>query len=282
MKRLQSRYGTNAFLFLDEDFCINRKRLAEFIELAKQEGLKFHGRIWTRVSYFRQGSFRQMIPKMEEAGICSIAMGAESGSQRVLDYIRKDIKKEDILLAAKELSATGMTPRFSFIAGMEGETRRETVSTYKLCGELLGMNPRTDIAGPFTFRYYPGSPIFSSMVEKYGIELPGSIEEWKGVLNADGSLRVDSKDWTWPGFSRYAESMNNYISLCSWRLNRPDSRTGLISRIMRKIILWRISTGEHLYAIDYYLFRFIKALKAIMRPVPRLAGRFETKEESAT
>lgn len=264
IKRLQSRYGANAFLFLDEDFCINRKRLVEFIQLVKDEGIKFSARIWARVSYFKHEWFKNLIPEMEKIGISSIAMGAESGSQRMLDYISKDIKLDDIICAAKELSKVNITPRFSFIAGIAGEKKEETIATYKLCGELLRMNPRTDIAGPFTFRYYPGSPIFNRMIEEYNIKLPQSIEDWNGSLNNDGSLIVDVKRWTWPGFSKYTEIMYTYIDKYIYTLNRPVYRDKAIAGIIKKILLWRLARGEYFYMVDYYLFKFLKKTRGFV------------------
>jgi len=265
MKRLQSEYGANGFLFLDEDFCINRKRLAEFIDLVKEKGIDFSGRIWTRVSYFRQEAFRKTMRELEGIGIRSIAMGAESGSQKILDYIKKDIKLDDITFAAKELSGGKITPRFSFITGMEGEKKEDTIATYKLCRDLLAANPRVDIAGPFIFRYYPGSPIFAEMVEKYNIHIPQSIDEWRKALNDDGSLSIDSQQWTWPGFSRYSESMHDYITTYAYVLNKPFYREKTLFKILKKMILWRISCGEHLYVLDYYFFKILKKMRSLFK-----------------
>ena len=255
IKRLQSFYGANAFLFLDEDFCINKKRLKEFLQSVKDGGFKFSARIWARVSYFKNESFKCMIPEMEKAGIKSIAMGAESGSQNMLDYMCKDIKTDDIVCAAEELRSVNITPRFSFMVGLAGEKKEETISTYKLCGELLRINPRTDIAGPFAFRYYPGSPIFSRMVKDYNIKLPQSIEDWNGSLNNDGSLILDARRWTWPGFSRYSEAMYTYIDNYMYTLNKPVHRNSLLVKILKKILLWRLARGEYFYFVDYYLFK---------------------------
>lgn len=267
IQRLQSLYQVNAFLFLDEDFCINKKRLAEFIELVKKKNIKFYGRIWSRVSYFKQDSFKKIIPEMEKIGIRSIAMGAESGSQRILDYLCKEIKVEDIACAAKELYKTEITPRFSFIAGLDGEKKSETLATYKLCAKLLKLNPRTDIAGPFIFRYYPGSPIFNQMVEKYKINLPQSIETWKGALNDDGSIIVDTQQWTWRGFLKYSESMHNYIALYVQVLNKPAYRDKLPIRFLKKILLWRLANGEYGYIMEYYFFRFFKKSKKFLSTI---------------
>lgn len=265
IKRLQYYYDANAFLFLDEDFCIDKRRLSEFIQRVKDEKLKFYGRIWTRVSYFRQEGFLNLIPEMERIGIKSIAMGAESASQRILNYICKDIKCSDIVVATKELSKTQITPRLSFIVGIDGEKRKETAATYKMCAQLLKINPRTDIAGPFTFRYYPGSPIFQEMVKKYNITLPQHIEDWKDSLNDDGSLTVDSTDWTWPGFYKYSYSMNKYLTLYMYFLNHPGYRNNNLVKLIKKLVIWRLESGEYGYDFDYLFFQNIKKLRVFLK-----------------
>lgn len=267
IKRLQANYGANAFLFLDEDFCINKKRLKEFIQIVKDQKLEFSARIWTRVSYFKNESFRKLVPEMEKIGIKSIAMGAESGSQRMLDNIKKDIKCEDILCAAHELSNVSITPRFSFMVGLEDEKKDETVATYKLCGKLIKANARTDIAGPFIFRYYPGSPMFNRIIEKYNIQIPETIEQWESVLNVDGSLIVNTELWTWPGFKKYSKAMNDYITLCSNKLNTPDSRNRLATKVIKSMILWRLEYGHFLYSVDYYVLQFARKIKRFLKGI---------------
>lgn len=274
MKRLQSSYGANAFLFLDEDFCIDKKRLAKFIQLVKDENIKFAGRIWSRVSYFKQDSFKKLVPEMEQIGIRSIAMGAESGSSRILDYLCKDIDPDDVVCAANELSKFDITSRVSFMVGFDGESKQETIASYKLCADLFRINPRTDIAGPFVFRYYPGSPIFNQMVKKYNLKVPQAITEWEGTLNDDGSLIVDTQQWTWPGFLKYTSSMCKYISLYTFLLNKPAYRNNFFIKIIKKLILWRLSNGEHFYSLDYYLIMFLKKIKKSISKLPFITKFF--------
>lgn len=131
-------YGANAFILYDEDFIISKKRLEEFLSIIEEEKLEFYFRVWGRVSYFRENYLNSaMIERLEKCGIRSIAMGAESGPQRVLDIIDKGIKVDEILASARMLSGTKITPRYSFIVGLDGETKEDTLMTYDLCVKLL-------------------------------------------------------------------------------------------------------------------------------------------------
>jgi len=58
IKRLQTNYGANAFLFLDEDFCINKNRLKEFIQRLLARGYvsldkKGAIRLLSNIDFFR-------------------------------------------------------------------------------------------------------------------------------------------------------------------------------------------------------------------------------------
>lgn len=276
IKRLKSAYGANAFLFYDEDFCIDKKRLKEFIELAKGENIKFSCRIWSRVSYFKQDGFKRLVPEMKSIGIGSITMGAESGSQRVLDYMKKDIKLEDIICAAEEVSKAGMMPRFSFIAGIFGERKEETAATYRLCSRLFRISDLLDIPLPSVYRAFPGSPIFNEIVDRYNIKLPAAIEEWEDVMNDDGSLIMDARKWTWPGLVKYHENMRSYIALYTKVRDKGYSGIGLLDAAVRQLALWRLARGVYGYNIDYYMFRYIRGLKGI------LSKRFRKEKAAAS
>ena len=183
IKKLIKKYGANTFIFYDEDFFINKKRLLEFLDLVERENLKFFWRAWARVDYFNNKYIdRDLVLRLEKCGLRSIVMGGESGSQKVLDIIKKGIKVKNILHSAKMLDGTMITPRYSFIIGLEGEEKDDTKKTYKLCADLIDANQQVDIAGPFIFRYYPGSPIFDSIVKNYNIEIPQKVEDRKSVV----------------------------------------------------------------------------------------------------
>ncbi|MBF0483590.1 MAG: B12-binding domain-containing radical SAM protein [Candidatus Omnitrophica bacterium] len=270
IKRLQKTYGANTFWFLDEDFFINRERLEKLVVLVKKENLKFLARTWVRVSYFSNPNYKDCIANLESIGIRSLAMGAESGSQKMLDFLCKGIKVEDIVAAVKSLSNTRIMPRLSFMIGLDTETKDDVMKTYKLCGKLMKINERTDIAGPYVYRYHPGSPMFNSLLKKHNITLPSAIEEWDSMLNDDGSLKVGAQKYCWPGFLKYQEAMNTYIILCCEVFRQSNLRNKKLIKIMRSFFIWRLMHCEHLYIIDYYFFKILKGLRVFIKKVKKI------------
>jgi radical SAM superfamily enzyme YgiQ (UPF0313 family) len=264
IKKLQENYGANTFIFYDEDFFINKRRLFEFLDLIERENLKFFWRAWARVDYFNNKYIdRDLVLRLERCGLRSIVMGGESGSQKVLDIIKKGIKVENILHSAKMLDGTMITPRYSFIIGLEGEEKADTEKTYKLCADLIDANRKVDIAGPFIFRYYPGSPIFDNIIKNYSIEVPQKVEDWKSYLSGEGYLKIDEMPWVWHGCIETATILNKAMLVYAMLRNIDN----FMSKLMKRIIMWRIRNlyiklPVELFAFDLMKWAYRKYLKA--------------------
>ena len=255
IKKLIKKYGANTFIFYDEDFFINKKRLLEFLDLVERENLKFFWRAWARVDYFNNKYIDQdLVLRLEKCGLRSIVMGGESGSQKVLDIIKKGIKVENILHSAKMLDGTMITPRYSFIIGMEGEGKDDTKKTYKLCADLIDANQKVDIAGPFIFRYYPGSPMFDSIIKNYKIETPQKVEDWKSSLSREGYLEIDEMPWVWHGCIETATILNKEMYFLAALRNIDNT----ISKLVKRIIMWRIRNLFIKVPVELYAYELMK------------------------
>lgn len=255
IKKLKENYGANTFIFYDEDFFINKKRLLEFLDLVEVENLKFFWRAWARVDYFNNKYInRALVLRLEKCGLRSIVMGGESGSQKVLDMIKKGIKVENILRSAKMLDGVMITPRYSFMVGLEGEEKDDTKKTYKLVADLIDTNQRVDIAGPVIFRYYPGSPIFDRIIKNYNIEIPRKIEDWESSLSEEGYLEIDKMPWIWNGCIRISTILNNEILIYARLRNINHS----ISKLVKGIIRWRVKNLFIKFPIELYVYGLIK------------------------
>lgn len=264
IKKLQKKYSTNAFIFYDEDFLISKKRLLEFLDLIEKDNLQFYWRIWGRVNYFRENYLnKDLVLRLERCGLRSIAMGAESGSQEIIDLIEKRIKVENIIDSARMLKPTKITPRYSFIVGLDGEQKKDTKLTYKLCAELMTTNNRTDIAGPFIFRYYPGSPIFDRIISKYNIKIPEKIADWTTALSKEGFLELKEMPWTWNGLEKYIETLNRDILIYD-KLRRTNI---ILGKLINRIIQWRLKKFNINFPIEVYTYDFLKNIYHIAKKI---------------
>jgi len=183
---LMERYNANFFILYDEEFCIDKKRLYKFVELVEEKKLKFQWRTSLRVSNFRENYLNdEWVKRLENIGFVCSVMGGESGSQRILDEIKKQITLQEMVNAFEALSKTTIVPKISFMAGLPGESDAEVLASYrfaiKLKQMMLKKNLKTDI-GMFPFRLYPGSPLYDKAVKELGVkEETRTLKEFAAV-----------------------------------------------------------------------------------------------------
>jgi anaerobic magnesium-protoporphyrin IX monomethyl ester cyclase len=167
----KERYGISAIIFEDDCFFANRDRALEII---RQIGVP-----WTcsiRANYLvRWGD--DFVRELSRYNCAELRIGAESGSQRVLDMMHKDITVDDIRKAAALCLKNGVKASLGFMVGIPGESWSDVLQTLTFMDELEKMGDGIAVIGPCIFTPYPGTPLFDVAVEQ-GFEPPNSLEQW--------------------------------------------------------------------------------------------------------
>jgi radical SAM superfamily enzyme YgiQ (UPF0313 family) len=101
-----------------------------------------------------------MITMMRKAGCTKVDIGIESGNQRVLDLIKKDITLEQVRMAVRTLKRCGMFWSGFFMFGFPTETEEEVYDTLNFLHEL-----KPDSANISIFTPYPGTSLYDMCVE---------------------------------------------------------------------------------------------------------------------
>ena len=130
IKHLQKRYGIKEVIIHDDAFVILRKRLIEFCNIIINEKMDITWSCNARVDLVNP----EILKLMRRAGCWQIGYGIESGSQRVLDFIKKGTKLEQIEKAVRWTKEAGMRTRGFFMMGHPTETEktiRETINFAK-------------------------------------------------------------------------------------------------------------------------------------------------------
>ena len=149
---LVDRYGVDYIHFTDDDFVIDRKHVMEFCDLMIESGLNIQWGSSGRVNLMTE----ELLAKMAEAGCVWIGYGIESGSQRMLDVMKKRATVEQaqkaIQLTRKYIDQIDC----SFMVGTPGETRETIMKTIEFCKEL-------DLAPEVIFFVtpYPGTELYA-------------------------------------------------------------------------------------------------------------------------
>jgi radical SAM superfamily enzyme YgiQ (UPF0313 family) len=88
-------------------------------------------------------------------------VGFESGSQRILDFLKKGVTVEENIKAAQILKQYGLKIFANYMFGVPTETNDEVKKTVRMIKEI---NP--DCHSPTFFTPYPGSYLYDYVMEK--------------------------------------------------------------------------------------------------------------------
>ncbi len=134
MRYLQTTYGAREFHILDDVFNINMKRAKEILGLVAQSGMN------VKISFpngLRADLIdEELIDKMCAAGVYRLALGIESGSERVQGTLSKRLKIGVVPPVVRRLSQAGISVNGFFMLGFPGETREEMEETIRFACDL--------------------------------------------------------------------------------------------------------------------------------------------------
>ena len=131
---LKQRFGFDHIWFCDDIFGLKPGWVKEFANLVEGEQLKFRFKIQARADLLLQEDY---IRDLARAGCDNIWMGAESGSQKILDAMDKGTRVEQIFQATHLLKDNGIHPSFFIQFGYPGETREDIIKTIDMINQLL-------------------------------------------------------------------------------------------------------------------------------------------------
>jgi radical SAM superfamily enzyme YgiQ (UPF0313 family) len=130
IKYLIEEYKIKSISFEDENFVIYKKRLVEFCEKIIVEKIDVTWDCASNVNAAEPG----ILSLMKKAGCWQVNYGIESGSQRILDFIKKGTRLENIKRALKMTKDAGLITKGYFIIGHPIETKetiQETINFLK-------------------------------------------------------------------------------------------------------------------------------------------------------
>ncbi|NIR48593.1 B12-binding domain-containing radical SAM protein [candidate division KSB1 bacterium] len=242
---LWNRYRFDDVDMQDETFFTHQKRVIEIAEEFLRRNPNF---TWAATMRADQGT------RMEEedfalckkSGLRRVLIGVESGSQQMLDWMKKDITLEQIYVVAERCARHDLAVIFPMIVGFPDEPEDSVHSTLNLAKELRAMSPKftTQI---FFYQPYPGSPI-SEMLKHNGYRLPTSLKEWASFdyVSSSGPC-VSPEKW------RKIQAFKFY-SRFAWNGNGTFLRQAL-----GKLARWRC---DH----DFYRFPIEKTVAERFKP----------------
>jgi anaerobic magnesium-protoporphyrin IX monomethyl ester cyclase len=155
---LHKTYGAKKFTFCDDAFTVDQPRTEALCSEILQRGLKIEWNCGTRVDMIT----KDLLMKMKESGCISVWFGVESGTQQVLDAMKKGITPELTIKVLGWVRELGLKPVPNVILGFPGETKKSAWKTIKFVEKIapdeVGFY---NVATPF-----PGTPMYDIVKEK--------------------------------------------------------------------------------------------------------------------
>jgi radical SAM superfamily enzyme YgiQ (UPF0313 family) len=161
-------YQINQLMIFDDNFAVDKKRTIELCEefVKRNYQNKFTWWAQARVDVLD----KEVLCAMKKAGCTILSLGLESGSQRLLDLIKKEISLSKTREIVNLIKDVGIKTRASFILGLPTETEQEAAETIRFAYSLPLDQVRFSIATPF-----PGTELWDIAVAEGKID-PKSID----------------------------------------------------------------------------------------------------------
>jgi len=179
---LRDEFGVEMVNVLDDTFILNKKRVYEICQGLKDQGIKWF--CLTRADCVD----KELLVEMKKAGCLSLAIGFETGSDRLLQLLNKKITIAQCRECVKMVSKIGFMINGQLMTGLPTETMKDVELTRKFIED----NPEVDTFGLHMFQPYPGSDIWEHP-EKYDIKIDKTTDfsDYHTIGKHDGKYHKD-------------------------------------------------------------------------------------------
>ena len=154
MKHLSEEYGIKHLQFIDDLFVAHNQRVQDFSKLLIANPIDMTWSCTARVNTVKPDT----LALMKQAGCWEISFGLESGSDWLLDEMKKSQRVETAVEAVKWTHEAGIRVKGLLMLGYPGETQ-ETINETK---DFVKNIPLTTM-NLSKFTPYPGSPIYRKL-----------------------------------------------------------------------------------------------------------------------
>lgn len=151
------KLNINQVFIFDDTFTVNRSRVQKICQEIINKGINIKWDARCRVDTVTY----DMLKLMKQAGVSRISFGIESGSEKVLKNLRKQISLEKTIEVFKWCKTENITTFADFIIGSPGETLDEYKKTLKFIKKVKPDYLQFSIMCP-----YPGTDLYNNALER--------------------------------------------------------------------------------------------------------------------
>lgn len=268
------RFKLDGIWLRDDEFFLDINRVAKICKGIIEAGLDI---VWytsgARVTDILKASDEQL-ELFKQSGAHVLRFGAESGSDRVLEYMKKGQTVEQILEVNRRCRRIGFKPVYSLMFGFPTETFTEMNETIDLFFHLIKDNPDASLAPLSQFTAFPGTSSYEVAIGM-GLKPPRRFEKWADWLSTEKDLKGERLPWLnkkerdWIANITYLGNFSFVgADMLETLKNIPLSRLiNFVVGIFFKYFAWRLKRKSYHFVPEIY--PFILAFKIYMHFINR-------------
>jgi anaerobic magnesium-protoporphyrin IX monomethyl ester cyclase len=158
LRQLREKYHFNTLMIHDDCLTEDRAWVSEFCDAYQAQG--FSQAFWCQARVDHVVKYEDMIKRMADVGLEGLFLGFESGSDRVLRFIRKGTTVAKNLEAARICRNYGIRIWANYMLGLPTETEDEIRETIAMLKEI---DP--DYYSSAFYTPYPGNDLYDYCME---------------------------------------------------------------------------------------------------------------------
>ena len=147
---LYKKYKKSNIFFMDDEFTLDKKRVADLCDAILESGLDLSWGCLSRVDFGDDRLFK----KMFNAGCKKIIFGVETGYKEGLEKIKKHITLEQVENAVKMAQKNGIEVICSFVFGFPWESKKDINRTFYFAKRLNTLSTFSNLVP------YPGTEVY--------------------------------------------------------------------------------------------------------------------------
>ncbi|WP_353642513.1 radical SAM protein [Mesorhizobium sp. WSM2239] len=166
MTELRDRYGVTRIRFVDDLFLASPKVITNTLRAFSNASLGLRWDATGRINILDKVP-ESIIDLMVDSGCREVALGIETGSDRLLSHIDKKITVAQVMRVVTRLCRAGISVKGYFMLGLPTETHAEHQATLRLIENLWNLTagmPGRFRCSAFEYRPYPGTPDWNRLL----------------------------------------------------------------------------------------------------------------------
>jgi len=245
MKEIVDNYKIETLRIMDDLFAVNKKRVAELAGLMKKEGItdKVELHVFGRTNLIND----EMCKYLKQMNVNYMNFGLESGSEKVLKYLKKgSVTVEQHKKALDLCQKHRILVDGSFIFGTPGETKEDIYKTFELM-----RNPTIKSSMVFQLSPLPSSALWDYAEEK---GLVSEDMDWDRLHANIGSTKLPylNEAMTYKEFRKMIPEIQEEYKKCNYRHGQLKVKWRYLlnpNLIKRFLSNWRGFSKEFLYRL---------------------------------